>query len=247
MKKFRQCLLTIFLFPGLCASAQTINKVDPFDKVIVSPHIQVQFVQGEEESVTIEDTKVDPGKIHIEVNNHTLRIYLEGAKEITKNERTRRNGNTTSKPLYYGTQVTAIVTYKTLEALSLRGDETHVCQSPLRGDHFSLKIYGESNVTLTSVDLSELQATIYGDSQLEIQSGSVYEQRYTAYGESTINSLGISSKTSRITAFGESEFRVNVSDQIKLVAFGEARLQYRGDARINKGMHFGEVHISKLD
>ncbi len=51
-------LLTMLLLAGFAATAQT-KTVEPFTKVIVSPYIQVTFVQGNEESVTINDIKVD--------------------------------------------------------------------------------------------------------------------------------------------------------------------------------------------
>jgi hypothetical protein len=51
----------------------------------------------------------------------------------------------------------------------------------------------------------------------------------------------------RVTAYGEAEFRVNVSDRIKITAFGEAKLRYRGSPAIVKGIHIGEVDLQKLD
>jgi hypothetical protein len=143
--------------------------------------------------------------------------------------------------------VSATVTYKTLEELSVRGEETIVCKSPLKGDRFRLKIYGQSEVYLNEVSLSELKTTIYGESSLIIKAGSVTEQRYTSYGESTVNSLNITSNKTKITAYGESNFQLNVSDEIRLTAYGEATVDYKGNATINKGLNFGEVRINKLD
>ena len=60
---------------------QNTTPVNHFDKVIISPHIQVTLVQGNEQSVTIENTTVSKDKIKIEINNTTLWVYLEGAKE----------------------------------------------------------------------------------------------------------------------------------------------------------------------
>jgi hypothetical protein len=102
-------------------------------------------------------------------------------------------------------------------------------------------------VLLNKVNLGELRATIYGNSYLDIKEGSIDHQRYTVYGDSKVNSLGIENNTTQITAYGEADFRVNVSDQIKIVAFGEASLAYKGNPRLNKGLHFGEMQISRLD
>jgi hypothetical protein len=242
--KFTLAAVAGFLFTSSFAQKTTVKH---FDKVIVSPYIQVTFVEGNEESVTVEKCNVPVEKLNIEVKSGTLRVYLDGAKEIDKGERTYENGYKQRHSLYHGTIVTATVTYKKLNALSIRGEETQVCQSPLKGNKFSLKIYGESNVYLNEVDLGQLRATIYGESLLEIKSGSVADQKYTVYGESKVNARNINGITSRITAFGESDFQMNVSDEIKMIAFGEATLAYKGTAKINTWLHFGDVQIHKLD
>ena len=243
-----KCYLTILVVFGFKTTfAQTTTAVGHFNKVIVSPHVQVTFIQGDEESVTIEKSTVNSDKINIDVSGKTLRIYLDGAKELTKNEVIYEDGNKVKRPIYKGTVVSAIVTYKTLDDLSVRGEETQVCKSLLKGNKFRLKIYGESQVFLNEVDLEELRATIYGESLLEIKSGSIADQKYIAYGESKINSLAIKGNTTKITAYGEANFQVNVSDEIKITAYGEATLAYRGNPEISKGLNIGKVQIDKID
>lgn len=241
------CLNILLIFSVKAAAAQTTTPVDHFNKVIVSPNIEVTFIEGNEETVTIEKTSVSQDKINIEVNGKTLRIYLDDAKELVKNKKSYENGYKEKRPVYTGTVLTATVMYKTMEELSVRGEETIVCKSVLKGDKFRLKIYGESKVLLNDVSLDELKTTIYGESSLVIKSGTVNEQKYTAYGESKINSLGINSNTTRITVYGESDFQINVSDEIKLTAFGEAVVNYKGNPTISKGIHIGEVKINKID
>ena len=247
MLKIKYCLAMLITFAVSHAVAQTTTNVKHFNKVIVSPHIQVTFVQGNEESVTIESSTVSRDKINIEVNSNTLRIYLEGAKDFTKNEKVYDNGYKEKRSIYNGTVVKAIVTYKTLEDLSIRGEETIVCKSLLKGDKFRLTIYGESFLVLNEVKLGQLQTVMYGESSLEIKAGSIQSQKYVVYGEGKINSLAISGNTCKITAYGEADFRMNVSDEIKITAFGDAKLSYKGNPSINKGLHVGETQIDKID
>jgi len=247
MPQLKSYITIIAIFFLRATFAQTSTAVDHFNKVIVSPHIQVTLVEGNEENVTIENSTVSKDKINIEVHNNTLRIYLDDAKEIEKNKKDYENGYKEKHSIYNGTVVTATVTYKTLSELSVRGEETQVCKSLLKGDKFRLKIYGESHVYLNEVNLGELQTTIYGQSFLDIKSGTIKNQKYTVYGESKINSLGINNNTTKITAYGEANFRVNASDEIRITAFGEASLQYKGNASINKGLHFGEMQIAKIE
>lgn len=247
MQKLKHYITILIILVFKTTFAQTTTAVNHFDKVIISPHIQVTLIEGHEEKVTIENSTVSSEKINIEVKDNTLRIYLDGAKEVTKNETAYEDGYKVKRSIYNGTVVTATITYKTLDELSVRGEETLVCKSLLKGNKFRLKIYGESQVFFNEVSLGELQTTIYGESFLEIKSGSITDQKYTAYGESKINSLGIKSNTTKITAYGESNFRVNVSDEIKITAFGEAKLEYKGNPKINKGLNIGELQIDKID
>lgn len=247
MQKSKIYISILLAFTFKIAVAQNTTSVDHFNKVIVSPNIQVTFIEGNEEKVTIEKSTVSDDKINIHVKGKTLRIYLDDAKELVKNEKKYKNGNKTKEPIYKGTVIIATVMYKTLEELSIRGEETIVCKSLLKGDKFRLKAYGEPEIFLSKVNLDELKATLYGESNLVIKAGSVKDQKYTAYGESKINTLGINNNTTKITAYGESDFQVNVSDEIKLTAYGESVVNYKGNPTINKGIHIGQVKINKID
>jgi hypothetical protein len=143
--------------------------------------------------------------------------------------------------------VTATVSYKTLNALSIRGEETQVCKSLLKQDNFKLKIYGESPVIFEQVELGNLQATLYGEDSLEIKSGTIRDQNFIAYGDSEVKNFAIKGTTAKITAYGDANFQVNASEAIKITAFGDAKLQYKGNPEIKRGLNIGDVQIDKMD
>jgi hypothetical protein len=221
--------------------------VTHFNKVIVSPNIAVTFVEGNDESVTVEKSSVSNDKIHIEVTNNVLRIYLDGQKDFPKHEKSFENGYKEKHPVYKGTVVTATVSYKTLNALSIRGEETQVCKSLLKQDNFKLKIYGESPVIFEQVELVNLQATLYGEGSLEVKSGTIRDQNFIAYGDSEVKNFAINGTTAKITAYGDANFQVNASEAIKITAFGDAKLQYKGNPEIKRGLNIGDVQIDKMD
>lgn len=240
-------VITFTLLLSSVALAQEVRAVAPFSKVIISPHIQVTLVEGEEESVSIESNTEDEEKLNIEVNGKTLRIYLDDAKETTKTQIELKNGIEFKGPVYKGTIVTATITYKTLNDISVRGEERLVCESLLKGENFRLKIYGASQVYLNEVDLKRFHTTIYGESTLEIKSGAIQQQKYTSYGVSDVDALAIANEDTRIIAYGEAELKINASKRIKITAYGAASLKYKGDAEIVKGVNIGETRIKKID
>ena len=242
-----------FLAAALLTGATPIlyaqsGPVGPFHKVIISPYIQATFVQGDRESVTINSTIVDSSNLHVEVHGGTLRVYLDGAKDILHNLREDgSDGRGHSYHPYPNHAVIATIVYKKLDALSLRGSETFLCESPLSAKNFSLYVYGDSRVLFTEVHISRMYTTLYGESSLDIRSGEVKSQHYTSFGDGKILATTISGQSAKVVAFGDAEFRVNVSDWIKVTAFGDAKLRYLGNPAIVKGIHLGDMDLQKLD
>lgn len=227
-------------------SAQDVQRVAAFDKVIVSSYIQVSFVEGEEESVTIESNLVEEDKLHIEVKDKTLRIYLEDARLLPMEEKLSKKGEIVDRIRYEPTTVKAIVTYKKLKEVAVRGEENFEFLSSLSGESFLLTVYGSSIVTLNQVNLNKLKATLYGESKLLLKSGSVQQQKYTSYGTNKVDALAITSVDARIIAYGDGGFKINAEEKIKITAYGSSVLKYSGAAEINKGMNFGDLRIQKI-
>ena len=139
---------------AVASHAQTIF-VDHFHKVTVSPYIQATFIEGSDESVTINNALVDAKKLHVEVHGETLRIYLDGAKDFPKNLRGQDSrGDQQDYPLYPDHALSVTISYRDLDAISLRGAETYLCKSPISTNSFTIRLYGEAKVTLTKVEVS---------------------------------------------------------------------------------------------
>lgn len=247
MKLIKNTLIIALVCISQVMLGQTKKAVASFNKVIISPHIETTFVQGEEESVTILENTLSNDIVNIEVNNGTLRVYLDDAKTTTKHKKVVKNGMKIKEPIYKGKVLTIKVVYKTIDNLSLRGEQITVCTSLIDVDKFDLKIYGESQVTFNDVNINNFDVDVYGESQLTIANGRIDNQHITAYGEGEINLVEVDNKTSKLKAYGEAQFRIQASESIKFTAYGEAELYYKGSAKINKGLSFGDSQINHID
>jgi hypothetical protein len=247
MKNLKHVTIVALILIGQTLSAQTKKIVASFNKVIISPHIETTFVKGDEESVTIIDSTEPDDKINIEVKGHILRVYLDDAKEFTKSEKIEKNGMKMTVPIYKGKVLTILVTYKSIDDLSLRGEQKTVFESLINIEDFKLKIYGKSVVLFNAVNFKEFDADIYGESQLTVKKGSIGHQKITAYGECEINLVAVDNKTSRLKAYGEAEFTVNVSERIKFTAYGEAELFYKGKAEVDRGLSIGDSKVNRIE
>ncbi len=248
VRSLKSIMFTCLVLIGMNALGQsTAISVDHFEKVIISPHIQVTFVEGDKESVTVESNKVSNDKLNIKVKGNTLHIYLDDARIASKSEKYEDENWKRKCSIYQGTIVTATVTYKTINELSLRGDETFVFKDHIDSAMLRLKIYGESKTYFNHLDLVNLNTTIYGESYLEIKKGSVIKHKMKCYGECEINIGAVNNEDSKITAFGEGKYYLNVSDYLKVTAYGEAVINYKGNPEVSKGIILGEAKIKKIN
>lgn len=247
MKTIKYIALLILILISQMVLAQTKQMVESFDKVIISPHIETTFVQGDEESVTIIESTESEDKINIEVNKNILRVYLDDAKETTKHEKVVINGVERKVPIYKGKVLTIRVTYKSIETLSVRGEQRTLIENLIEAKKFKLYIYGESQIIINDVNIDTFNVDIYGESELIIKKGTTVKQNITAYGAGIINLVDVDNKSSKLKAYGEAVFKIQASKSIKFTAYGEATLRYKGKAEVNKGLSFGDYEIKRID
>lgn len=239
-------IISVLSFSFSNAQSETIE-VSPFKEVIISSHIEVVFKHSDEESVVIEKSKVNTEKINVEVDKKTLHIYLDDAKIVAKEEEVVINGIEQDRSIYKGTEATITIYYKNLEEVEIRSEEIINFEDEINVEDFDLDIYGSPKVYFESIIAEEFKVAMYGESYLEIKDGKVDFQRYRCYGKSEVSAVDLQSAETKIAAYGNNHIVVNVSDKLKVSAFGEARIQYKGSAEVNNGLKIGETVIQKID
>ncbi|MBA4053826.1 MAG: DUF2807 domain-containing protein, partial [Marivirga sp.] len=147
MSNTRKTLLltvTLLVLAAQLSVAQEIARdLKSFRKIIVSPKVNLILEKGDKENIRLVYDNVSPDKINIEVQGHTLRVYLDDAK-VT--ERTERFNDFGKRSIYHDVVITAYVTYKELEHLEIRGNQELTCNGPIRAERFTLKAYGENEI-----------------------------------------------------------------------------------------------------
>jgi hypothetical protein len=242
----RTLLSCLLLLTSLQVSIgqEIVKDLKSFNKVIASPKINLILERGDQESIRLIYSNVEPAKINIRVQGNTLRVYLDDAK-VT--EKTYRVNGHEKRSIYHDASVTAYVTYKDLEYLEIRGNQELTCNGPLSAERFTLKAYGENDISLASVKTEYLRTSLYGDNDLKIKGGKAEFQKYKLYGENKIDTQKLKSFSTTTTIFGESRIKLSTQDNLKVNAFGESQVSYNGDANVNKGLIFGKTLITKLN
>ena len=223
---------------------EIIRKLQPFNRVIASPRVNLILKEGDEESVRLVYHRVDAEKINIEVRGKTLRLYLDDARVTEKLYRVSRREK---RSVYEDVSVTAYVTYRHLRHLEVRGQQELTVLSPINADKFKLKAYGQNEITFASLKVGYLKTHLFGENKLKVSGGRVDHQKYKLFGENRINTEELESYTTIATIYGESKVRLNTQDELRINSFGESQVSYNGDADVSRGLIFGKTKIRKLN
>lgn len=239
----------IFASLILCTSFLTFGQeikqdLKEFRSIMVSPKINLVLEQGSKESIRLVYDRVDREKINIQVKGKKLKIYLDEAKAIEKQEKTKYYNK---QSIYRDANITAYVTYVNLSDLEIRGDQELTCLSPIRSENFTLRAYGENDITLSHLKTANLHVSLYGENKLTIEDGKAEYQKYRLFGENKIDTRKLRSYSTKATSYGSSKIKVNTEDQLRVNAFGESQISYKGAAQLNRGIVIGENQISRID
>jgi hypothetical protein len=247
MKLLSFLVLASLGLAGLPASAQTLSKSLPrFDKVAVSPLITLVLEPGDQEGIRLEYTGVAPEKINYEVRGKTLRIYLDEAKLTVRERKYWRDEEEYREPVYgKDVTVTAYVTYRQLRSIEKRGEEDVTCKGPLTADRLTLRLFGEIDAHLASVEARRFKASLFGENTLRIDTGRAARQRYRSFGENSIDTRNMAGAVTSTSLFGDSRLHLNASDEIRVTAFGESDVRYTGGGHLSKRLVFGEASIGR--
>jgi hypothetical protein len=245
IKKSLLPLLLLTILGNLPVSAQEISReLRSFRKIIVSPKINLILEKGSQESIRLVYENVSADKINIEVQGHTLKLYLDDAK-VT--EKTARVNAGERRSIYHDAVITAYVTYEELEHLEIRGNQELTCNSPILAERFTLKAYGENEIHLSSVNTEYMKTSLYGGNELHIKGGKAEFQKYKLFGDNKIDTRELKSYSATANSFGESRIKLSTQDQLRVNAFGESQISYNGEANVNKGLIFGHTRIAKMN
>ncbi|MEX1240247.1 MAG: DUF2807 domain-containing protein [Cyclobacteriaceae bacterium] len=238
--------LTLFiaaiLFSVTSYGQEIVKTLKHFNRIVASPRIHVVLDKGDTESIRLVYHNVSAGKINFTVDGRTLRIYLDDARKLERMKpKTTCCGGRKSD--YEGVSVTAYVTYRELEMLEIRGNQELTCKGPIEAERFTLRAYGENEITLASLKSQYFKAKLYGENSLRIGKGRTIDQKYVLYGENTIDAQDVRSDYVVTSIFGEGSLKINSSEEVLINAFGEPQIYVDGGAQINRRLVFGNPGI----
>ncbi len=248
MKKIAQYLIfAVLVTSGSSSFAQEFEKkLSSFSRITVSPKINLILQKGDQESIRVIYSNINPGKINIEVEGNKLNLYLDQARIVDKRERTNDDYNSKTS-IYRDVEITAYVTYTQLKSLEVRGEQEVASRGLLENENFKLKVYGQSEITFDSLQTQKFKAVVYGENRININGGKAAHQRYRLYGENKVDTRALASTTVSSNIYGEGRLTVTASDEVRINAFGEPEVNVGGTSYINKGIIIGKADIRTMN
>jgi len=242
-------LLIITFLISFSSFAQKINKeLGPFSKVLVGPGINLELIQSNDERIQlVSDTEL-LNDISISVDNDELKVYFPYKDFSFKDDdgEIAHGKYSLENTPYEGIRVYAKLYFRNLETIDFRGEEKLFCRDKIHADEFTMKIYGETEVRMSSLQVDELTVKTYGENEVELLEGDVMEFKITSFGENTVKTKGMKCENIKLTSFGESDLDVYAENSLKVKVIGEGNIRYKGNPTV-KEFNLGEANISKID
>lgn len=224
--------------------SQSIEKnLQPFEKIVVSPKIDLVLIPGNTESIRITYDGVEQEKIIIKQSGKKVHVYLDGAKIFDKGERGRDMFEW--RPAYRFARVTAYVTFKSLRLIETRGDGEVLCEGKILSRNLKVRAYGDVDVLLAYVEAKTFRARMFGDNYLNVHEGLTGHSNYRLYGDNRVDADGIQTVTSNSTIYGAGQVKLFATEEVRVNAFGDQRILISGSPNISRGVVFGSAIIKR--
>lgn len=205
---------------------QEIRSIQPFTRINFKDFGNLNLIQGDEVSLTIEaDEDLLPDLIS-EVHNGTLTLGL--GKDWFD-----RIGKLVAS-VFSGTEknVTYTLTCVDLEKINISGKCTLKCDA-LKSDDLQLKVSGLGILTFSSLECNTLNLRISGRGEF-YAAGCVNKQDIQISGSGEIQTPNLASKSIKFAISGKGNATVRVEDSLDIAISGMGRVDYYGQPSLRQ-------------
>ncbi|MCC7161431.1 MAG: DUF2807 domain-containing protein [Anaerolineae bacterium] len=192
--------------------------VSNFQRVQLSGVGELEIVQGDTESLTIQaDDNLMP-LIKTTVTNGTLDIGLDTTRGLL--------ALNPAKPIRYTLQV------KTLDSIVVSG-AGNVSAPSLKGDSLTVRTSGAGNVTIPQIQATTLTTGISGAGNMTL-GGEVQTQDATLSGLGNYNAADLKSTNASVSISGAGSARVWATDTLNARLSGAGSVEYYGSPQVRQ-------------
>jgi Putative auto-transporter adhesin, head GIN domain len=194
---------------AVAQSGTETRSLGSFDKINVAGAYNVILKPGDVEQVVITAKGIKTEAIETEVAKNTLSIG------------TKRGYNTYAR----NTEVTIVVTYRTLNSVSSSGSSDISTDGVLKGENFVFNGSGSGDFK-GELDVKTLKVNLAGSSDVTL-AGRANEQGIAISGSGDVNASNLSGTTADVAISGSGDVSLNVSGRVKSSVSGSGEVENR--------------------
>ncbi|WP_343589833.1 head GIN domain-containing protein [Flavobacterium sp.] len=198
-----------------------------YDGIKVAGSFDVDLVSGKEGKITIKGEENLLAVIKVEVEENSLKIYVEKGTQI----------RTSSGKI----QVT--VPFEKISELSLAGSGDIQSKDVIKNDKFSIKLSGSGNFTLP-VDTNNLELNVSGSGNVRLK-GTATNFSAKLSGSGDINAADLKSKVVEANVSGSGNSKVACDESLTARVSGSGNIRYVGNPEKKDTKVSGSGTISK--
>jgi len=210
----------LFLQVTACNSNATSGKstesitlqLGSFTKIQLDGGYDVELVQGNEESITIETAKDKMDRVKTEIQDDKLKVWIDKGIQISK--------------------IKLTINFKNIEELEINGGISITSLQTIRFNSFLLKVNGGAEIKL-DLDGRNLKLDLAGGTNTELK-GKVIDANIMLGGAGNISAEKLESENMKIEIDGAGHAVVFASKSINAQLAGVGMIEYAGNPAIVK-------------
>ncbi len=129
--------------------------------------------------------------------------------------------------------ITVTVTAPSISSIGLSGSGNVAILSPITGDALNFELSGSGNLSLPSVNTTQLKATISGSGNISIVNGSTITQSFRIIGSGNLEAQNVAAKSAITHTSGSGTIKLNASETLDVTISGSGSVFYSGTPIIN--------------
>ncbi|MBV6639468.1 MAG: DUF2807 domain-containing protein [Cyclobacteriaceae bacterium] len=228
--------------PSIGQGHKIARNLDSFNRILIGPGVNIELIESDKEFIELVSDDEAIYDLDIEVKNKQLKVNY---KLIDLDNNSDQKYSLKGTP-YEDVVVDGKIYYRSLNELDFRGSHELFTDEKFAADEFTIKLFGESEMSLANVVARQLDIRLIGENELMILDGETVELELKSVGDNEISIKGMKVGDAQIKAIGDNEIDIYVIETLRVNTIGETKIRHKGDAEVKK-FNIGETKLVKVD
>lgn len=199
-----------------------------YDGIKISGFFDVNLVAGKEGKITIKGEENLLSSIKVEVEDNTLKIYVESFKNIRPSS---------------GKSIEVTVPFEKISNIALSGSGNIQSKDIIKSDKLLAKLSGSGNFNL-AIDSNEFELNLSGSGNVHLK-GTADNFTTKLSGSGDIDAGSLKSKNVDVNVSGSGNSKVTCNEKLTARVSGSGNIKYTGNPEKRDVKVSGSGNISK--